>query len=119
MEAGGQRSSLLVRVPGLSSYLPWYVSPGSPPLLKEDYQDGSRAIELNRQERERLRQAVDARCRRAERRARGLGKGARSRLSRRTIERWLVEAGFARRNDSGLEPTNEGRAVSAALSTWP
>jgi hypothetical protein len=106
-----------VRVPGLSSYLPWFVSPGTPQLLKEDYLDGSCAIELNQQERERLRQAVNARCRQAERRARGLG--ARSRLSRRTIERWLVESGFARRNDSGVEPTDEGRAVSASLSNWP
>jgi hypothetical protein len=48
-----------------------------------------------------------------------LGTTARSRLSRRTIERWLVESGFARQNGSGLEPTDEGRVVSAALRSWP
>jgi hypothetical protein len=48
-----------------------------------------------------------------------VSKAARSRLSRHTIERWLVESGFAPRNGPGLVPTDEGRAVSAALSSWP
>ena len=74
---------------------------------------------MNRQERERLHHAVDARYRRAERRARGVSKVARTRLSRRTIERWLIESGFAFRNGPVLEPTDEGRAVSGALSSLP
>jgi hypothetical protein len=48
-----------------------------------------------------------------------VSKAARSRLSRRTIERWLVESGFARRNGLDLVLTDEGRAVGAALSTLP
>jgi hypothetical protein len=48
-----------------------------------------------------------------------VSKAIRSRLSRRTIERWLVESGFARRNGPGLEPTDKGREVSAALSSLP
>lgn len=48
-----------------------------------------------------------------------VSKVARSRLSRRTIERWLVESGFASRNGLGLVLTDEGRAASSALGSWP
>jgi hypothetical protein len=40
-------------------------------------------------------------------------------LPRAKVEAGLIESGFATRDGHGLEPTDEGIAVSAALASWP